>query len=145
MSKQYSAMIPNALAEVTIVGRVTRDAEMRYTPAGKAVTNLSIAVSRRYNDQGEWKEVTSFLGLAVWGEDAAPRANNVKKGDIISATFNVADMKARAYESNGETKTSIEVGRAQVSRVAWAGDAGEGPVVGGLEGAEIPAEDDIPF
>lgn len=141
MSKQYSAMIPNALAEVTVVGRVTRDAEMRYTPAGKGVTNLSIAVSRRYNDNNEWKETTSFISLAVWGEDAAPRAQQIKKGDIISATFSMADLKARTYESQGETKSSLEVGRAQVSRVAWA----NGEATEAVAEAVAPSEDDLPF
>jgi single-strand DNA-binding protein len=144
MSKQYSAMIPNELSAVHVAGRVTRDAEMRFTDTGKQVTNLSVAVSRRYNDQGEWKEVTQFLGVAVWGEDAAPRAANIKKGDIVLVAFSVADLKARAYETqSGEQRVAIEVGRAQVSRIAWAG--GDAPVNGAGDHAEVPAEDDIPF
>jgi single-strand DNA-binding protein len=143
MSKLYSAMIPNALAEVTLVGRVTRDGESRFTQQGTKVANVSVAVSRRYNQDNEWKEVTSFISLSVWG-DAADRVNSIRKGDIISATFSMADMKANAYTTTaGEQRVGLEVSRAQVSRVAWAnGEAGDLAPAGA---AEIPAEDDIPF
>ena len=132
-AKLMQAMIPNALSEVTIVGRVTRDSDgARFTPGGAKVANVSIAVSRRYQQDNEWKEQTAFYSVAVWG-DAADRAGQCKQGDIVSASFSMADVEARLYDSNGEKKAALQVSRGQIARVAWLptsnGNSAEAPVV----------------
>jgi single-strand DNA-binding protein len=144
MATQYAVSIPNMLAEVHIVGRVVRDSEARFTPSGAKVANVSIAVSRRYLPQGqtEWQEQTAFYQLSVWG-DGADRAGSLKKGDVVAATFSMADVEARSYESNGENKASLQISRARVSRFAYAGN-GSGNGNGDANPA-MPAEDDIAF
>lgn len=140
----YSVSLPNAMADVQIAGRVTRDVEMRFTPEGTKVANVNLAVSRRWlpKDSEEWKEQTSFLSVAVWG-DAAERTSNLHKGDVALASFSVADLKAEIFTGNdGESKTSLKVGRAQVSRIAWAnGEHADAPV----EETEAPADEPITF
>ena len=137
MAQLMQAMIPNALAEVSIAGRVTRDAGgARFTDGGAKVANVSIAVSRRYQVDAEWKEETAFYTVAVWG-DAADRAGQCKKGDIVCAVFSMADMEARIYDSNGEKKAGLQVRRGQIARIAWlpTGNGAAAPV------AEAPAEE----
>jgi single-stranded DNA-binding protein len=148
-AKLMQAMIPNTLADVNVTGRVTRDSEgAKFTPSGAKVANVSMAVSRRYNQDGEWKEVTAFYTVAVWG-DAADRAGQCKKGDIVTASFSMADVEARTYnKQDGAVAGALQVNRAQVSRVAWIPVAGSGGNVAAgniVPEAVVPAESDFPF
>jgi single-stranded DNA-binding protein len=140
MAKEYSVMIPNASADVHVIGRVTRDVETKVTPNGANVANISIAVGRRYLPQGqtEWQEQTAFYQLAVWGE-AALRCNGIHKGDIVIASFSMADLSARPY---GEGKASLEVSRAQCSKLAWAVGSNGSPE---MPAAVVAGEDEFAF
>ena len=53
---------------VTLVGNLTRDPELRFTQSGQAIATLGIAVSRRYQQNGEWQEKTSFFNITAWGQ-----------------------------------------------------------------------------
>ena len=124
MALQYNVIIPNALTNAVIAARVTKDAVSRHTDGGTRVTNISVVVARRYQVDGEWKDQSRFLTVTVWG-DAAARAADIKKNNILVIEFSIADMEARPYESNGEHKAELKIGRATVSRMAWvAGDGG---------------------
>src|SRR5512141_528648 len=139
MATPMNAMIPNVASEANMMGRVTRDAEARFTPSGAKVTNLSVAVSRRFQKDEEWKEQTAFFGVAIWG-DAADRAQNIKKGDIVMVSFSLADLEARPYTSGDENKAALQINRAQVSRVAWAHGTSNGNSVPSNEApAVVPA------
>jgi single stranded DNA-binding protein len=120
----YHATISNRAGEILVPGRVTRDVELRYTPQGTAVANVSVAASRSWKPEGseEWQQKTAFLSCTVWG-DAAVRANSIKKGEIVDVVFHVADLAADVYKSkdvdeqgNPVYKASLKVGRAQVYR-----------------------------
>jgi single-stranded DNA-binding protein len=141
MSKDYTVMIPNAAADTHMIGRVTRDVEPNVTPNGANVANISIAVSRRYLPQGqtEWQEQTAFYQLAVWGE-AALRCRGIRKGDIVMASFSMADVSARPY---GEGKASLEVSRAQCSKLAWV--AGSNGASAEMPAAVAAFEDEVAF
>lgn len=133
-----------------IAGRVTRDAEARMADqTGNKVTNLSLAFSRRYNHNGEWKEVAQFMSVAVWGDDAASRAQAIRKGDVVFVEYSAADMQARVYQSNGEHKGALQVNRATVARFAWSENGSAAPEVEGVpslaEGEAVTPEGDYPF
>jgi single-strand DNA-binding protein len=125
MALKYNVIIPNVLSEATIVARVTKDAESRFTPSGTRVTNISVVVARRYQVDGEWKDQSRFMTVTVWG-DAAERAATIKKNNILAISFSAADLEARPYQSkDGEWKAELKVNRATVSRFAWVeGDGG---------------------
>ena len=62
---------------VTLVGNLTRDPELRFTQGGQAVASFGLAVNRRYQQNGEWQEKTSFFNIIAWGqlgENAACRS-----------------------------------------------------------------------
>jgi single-strand DNA-binding protein len=133
----YTVTVPSV--EVTMFGRLVADCEMRYSPNGAAVLSARFVVSRRYNQAGEWKEVASFYRISIWRE-AAERLNErgLKKGDIVSVTFNPADLDAHVYESNGEHKASLEIKSGQMKLIAQKSGNGE----------DVPASetvDEIPF
>jgi single-strand DNA-binding protein len=67
--------------KVILVGNLGKDPEMRYTPSGQAVTNLSVATNRRYTDSsGEQREETVWFRVSVWGRQAETVHQYLRKG-----------------------------------------------------------------
>ena len=89
------------LNDVKLVGRLTRDPELRYTPKGQAVCRLRLAVSRRYKDKAtqEWKEEASFIPVVVWREAAERCGERLKKGSPVY-------VEGRLRSRDGRPKTA---------------------------------------
>lgn len=67
--------------KIVLVGNLGRDPEMRYTPSGQAVTNMSVATNRRYTDSsGEQREETVWFRVSVWGKQAENVHQYLRKG-----------------------------------------------------------------
>jgi single-strand DNA-binding protein len=139
------------LNSVQLVGRLTRDPELRFTTKGAPVCRFDLAVNRRYKDNtGEWKDDTSFIPVVVWREAGQRCGEKLKKG---SPVFVEGRLKSRAWETKeGQKRTGHEVEALRVQFLEKA-DAGpstdEEPVgaaadVGGAS-AEAPVTDDVPF
>lgn len=95
---------------ITVIGNLTGDPELRFTPNGAAVANFTIASTPRNFDRasGEWKEgETLFLRASVWREAAENVAETLKKGTRVIAQ---GRLKSRSYETKeGERRTSMEL------------------------------------
>lgn len=93
---------------VTLVGNITRDPELRFTPNGMATATFGLAVNRRYQDrQGEWQEATSFFDIVCWREMAENAAESLTKGARIIVN---GRLEQRSWESQeGEKRSKIEV------------------------------------
>lgn len=97
------------LNKAIVVGRVTKDLELRFTPSNQAVCTFSIATNRNFKDSqtGEWKEVTSFLSIVAWGKQAEVAADRLKKG---SAVYVEGRLQSRNWETKqGEKRSAIEI------------------------------------
>lgn len=81
---------------VTLVGRLTRDVDLRYTPNGKAVANFNLAVNRPFKNQNGENEA-DFINCQTWGKQAENLANYMKKGNQIGV---VGRIQTRNYENN---------------------------------------------
>ncbi len=92
---------------VTIVGNLTRDPEMRFTPNGAGQAILGVAVSRRYQDrQGEWQEESGFYNVKCWGS-LAENAQSLTKGTRVLVT---GRLEWRQWENQqGEKRTTIDI------------------------------------
>lgn len=67
--------------KVIIIGNVTRDPEVKYTPKGSAVTDVGVAVNRTFStDGGEKREETTFIDVTLWGRQAEIAGEYLKKG-----------------------------------------------------------------
>jgi len=97
-----------SLNKMMIIGNLGADPELRYTPSGKAVTNLRVAVnSNRRGADGEWVEETLWLRVEVWDQAAERAAEQLRKGNRI---FAEGQLRAREYEtSDGQKRTSLEL------------------------------------
>ena len=77
-------------AKVEILGNAGADAEMRFTPGGKEVTNFPIAVNRRWQETGgEKREETVWFDVVTWGKLAEVVNHAVKKGDLVLVTGSI--------------------------------------------------------
>jgi single-strand DNA-binding protein len=101
------------LNKMMIIGNLGADPELRYTPSGKAVTNLRVAVnSNRRGPDGEWVEETLWLRVEVWDQAAERAAEQLRKGNKVYAE---GELRAREYEGNdGQKRTSLEMRFARV-------------------------------
>jgi len=102
-----------SLNKMMIIGNLGADPELRYTPSGKAVTNLRVAVnSNRRGTDGEWVEETLWLRVEVWDQAAERAAEQFRKGNKVYAE---GELRAREYEGNdGQKRTSLELRFARV-------------------------------
>ncbi len=93
---------------VTLVGNLTADPELRFTASGVAMANISIAVSRRYQDRNnEWQEDTSFFRGTCWREIAENVSESLTKGARVIIT---GRLKQRSWENNeGEKRSAVEI------------------------------------
>lgn len=73
-----------SLNKVMLIGNLTRDPEVRYTPKGTAVTDIGLAVNRNYSTEGgDRREETTFVDITLWGRQAEIAGQYMKKGRPI--------------------------------------------------------------
>jgi len=150
------------LNKMMIIGNLGADPELRYTPAGKAVTNLRVAVNDRHRGpDGEWVEETQWFRVELWDQAAERAAERFRKGNKV---FAEGQLRVREYEGNdGQKRSSVEIRFARVQSLERR-DPGEGFGIGegasdappaalprgaAVGGGETPSDtvdlDDIPF
>ncbi len=97
-----------SLNKVLLIGNLTKDPELRYTPNGTAVTNLRIAVNRKFKDRsGELKEDTCFVTVTAWDKQAEICNQHLQKG---RAVFVEGILQSRSWEtSDGQKRSTIDV------------------------------------
>lgn len=69
-----------SLNKVMLMGNLTRDPELRYTPKGQAVTDVGLAVNRKYKVENEMREEVTFVDVTFWGKQAEVVCQWMKKG-----------------------------------------------------------------
>ena len=111
-----------SLNKVMLIGNLTKDPELRYTPQGTAVANLRMAVNRRYRDKNqELKEEVCFITAVVWNKQAETCNQYLHKG---SSVFVEGRLQSRSWEDNTGAKRSVIEVRAE--RVQFMGSPGAG-------------------
>lgn len=136
------------LNNIVLIGRLTRDPELRYTQSGKAVATLRLAVERgTTNPQGE-KE-TDFIDVVVWERQAESAANYLQKGRLVGVQ---GRLQIRTYETQeGQKREKAEVVAMTVRYLDKAQDQ-TGPGAGGGDQRRpgpghdaYDDDDDVPF
>ena len=111
-----------SLNKVLLIGNLTKDPELRYTPNGVAVANLRLAVNRKYKDKaGEWKEDTCFVTVTAWDKQAEVCHQYLQKGRPV---FIEGRLQSRSWEtSDGQKRNTIDV---RAERIQFLGAKGSG-------------------
>ena len=127
---------------VTLVGNITDDPELRFTPSGRPVANFTVAVNKRWkNNDGQWEDkLDGFFRCNVWADQAENAAESLQKGTRVLVT---GRLQQRQWEDNDGNKRSAfeiqvdEVGpslrwsTAQVQKSQRSGGGGGGSQGGG--------------
>lgn len=96
-----------SLNQVTLMGNLTRDPELRQTPTGQNVTSFSLALNRSYKDSsGEWQEATDYIDIVCWGPLAERVAQYLSKGRRCLVQGRV---QSRSWEQDGQKRNKVEV------------------------------------
>lgn len=113
------------LNKVFLMGRLTFDPELRYTPSGTAVTDLKMATSRSWTKDGDRKEETLFIDVTVWDRQAENCCQYLKKGSSVHIE---GSLKLDTWDdkTTGEKRTKIRVQAERVQFLDRRGDSGGG-------------------
>ncbi len=96
-----------SLNQVTLMGNLTRDPELRQIPSGQSVTSFSLALNRSYKDaSGEWKEATDFIDVVAWGPLGERVSQYLTKGRRCLVQ---GRLQSRSWEQDGQKRTKVEV------------------------------------
>jgi single-strand DNA-binding protein len=96
-----------SLNQVTLMGNLTRDPELRQTPTGQNVTSFSLALNRSYKDaSGEWQEATDYIDIVCWGPLAERVAQYLSKGRRCLVQ---GRLQSRSWEQDGAKRSKVEV------------------------------------
>lgn len=92
---------------VTLVGNLTRDPELRFTTGGRGVAQFGLAVNRRFQQNGEWQDQTSYFNIVAWGTLGENAAATLTKGMrvIVSGRLEQREFQTR----EGDKRTAIDV------------------------------------
>ncbi len=113
-----------SLNQVTLMGNLTRDPELRQTPTGQNVTSFSLALNRSYKDaSGEWQEATDYIDIVCWGPLAERVAQYLSKGRRCLVQ---GRLQSRSWEQDGAKRSKVEVLANDVTFLDSRGDDNSG-------------------
>lgn len=92
--------------KVILIGNLTKDPEMRYTPQGTPVATFSLAINYSYKQGDEWKKETTFVDIVVFGKQAESCGQYLNKG---SSALVEGRLQERRWESDGQQRRKFEV------------------------------------
>src|SRR5215211_3145421 len=131
------------LNKVFLIGRLTQDPELRYTPNGAAVSDLRLATSRVYNTKdGERREETLFIDVTVWNRQAEHCCQYLRKGRLVHVE-GFLKMDSWDDKTSGEKRTKIKVEGERVQFLDGRRDdaGGAGPAAHDYDDASSPARE----
>ncbi|MCK8826856.1 single-stranded DNA-binding protein [Natroniella acetigena] len=128
------------LNKIILIGRLTRDPELRYTPNGTAVCNFSLAVERSYKNRDGERDV-DFIDIVVWRKQAEHCANHLNKGRLVAVE---GRLQIRSYETDeGQKRRNAEVVANNVQFLDW--PSSNGGKNNKKQGQAIEEDIDVPF
>ncbi len=140
--------------QITLIGNLGNDPEMRYTPSGVAVASFNLAVNRSWTGQdGQKQDKTTWFRVSVWNKQAETVSQYLSKGRQVLV---IGEMEeARAYtDRDGNMRASLEVKAQSVRFLGQRGDApaGSGDMGGNMGNANTSSannsavpDEEIPF
>jgi single-strand DNA-binding protein len=138
-----------SLNQVTLMGNLTRDPELRQTPTGQNVTSFSLALNRSYKDaSGEWQEATDYIDIVAWGPLAERVSQYLSKGRRCLVQ---GRLQSRSWEQDGQKRNKVEVLASDVTFLDSRGEGGDNEASGGgynktasTDGTSKPAPSSTP-
>lgn len=91
---------------VVLVGRLTRDAELKYTSAGGALCRFSVAINRRRKSGDDWVEEVNFFDIVLWGRQGEVISQYLIKGKQVAVE---GELRQSRWEQEGQSRSKVEI------------------------------------
>ncbi len=144
---------------VILVGNLTRDIELRYTPSGTAVTDMGMAVNERVKRNDQWTDEVNFFDVTLWGRTAEVAGEYLSKGSPVLIE---GRLKYETWEQDGQKRSKVKIvgERMQMlgSRGGGSGSGSGAPAphsnqqqaqstapTAAAPAPNVPPDDDVPF
>lgn len=106
---------------VILIGRLTRDAELKYTAGGQAVCKFSLAVNRRRKNGDQWIEEANFFDVVLWGRAGEAINQYLVKGKQIAVE---GELRQDRWEQDGQNRSKVEIMANNVQLLGGGGGGG---------------------
>lgn len=116
------------LAVAVLVGRLTRDAELKYTNSGQAICHFSVATSSRRKKGDQWVDESSFWDVDLWGKAGESINQYLTKGKLVAVE---GTMRQDKWEQDGQSRMKIIISANSVQLLGTTGGQGSGYSGGG--------------
>ncbi len=126
---------------VVLVGRLTRNAELKYTSGGGAVSKFSIAINLRRKKDEQWVDEAHFFDIVLWGKTAESLNQYLVKGKQVGIE---GQLRQNRWEQDGQARSKVEIFATNVMLLGSAGGAGSGSRQGAGPAAEQRGGQDFP-
>lgn len=94
------------LNHVILIGRLTRDAELKYTANGQAVCKFSVAVNRRRKNGDQWVDEANFFDVVLWGRAGETLNQYLVKGKQVAVE---GELRQDRWEQDGQNRSKVEI------------------------------------
>ena len=94
------------LNHVSLIGRLTRDSELKYTASGQAVCKFAIAVNRRRKSGDQWVDEPNFFDIVLWGRQGESLSQYLIKGKQVGID---GELRQDRWEQDGQNRSRVEV------------------------------------
>ncbi|OHD12807.1 MAG: single-stranded DNA-binding protein [Spirochaetes bacterium GWB1_48_6] len=108
--------------QVVLIGRLTRDAELKYTAGGMAIGKMSIAVNRRTKKAEQWVDEASFFDVSLFGKQAESLNQYLVKGTQIAIQ---GELRQDRWEQDGQKRSSVNIAANDIQLLGRANQSGE--------------------
>lgn len=145
----------NDINQVTLIGRLTRDSELKYTQGGTAVCKFAVAVNRGRKNGDQWTDEAHFFDIVVWGRQGEAVHQYLTKGKQIGV---LGELRQNRWTNDqGQNRSKVEIHASNIQLLGGKGDIKQGvtPENAHLQngsgsdelfsGGPENFEDDIPF
>ena len=147
--RRFLEIIMASYNRVVLVGNVTRDVELRYTPSGTAVTDLGLAVNERVKKNEQWVEESHFFSVTLWGRTAEVAGEYLSKG---SSVLIEGRLKQDRWEKDGQKHQKVTIVGEKMQMLGSKGGGGSRPSAPHTSAAvetataqTAPPDDEVPF
>ena len=91
---------------VVLVGRLTRDAELKYTAGGQAVCKFSVAVNRRRKNGEQWEDEPNYFDVVLWGRQGEALNQYLLKGKSVGVD---GELRQDRWQQDGQNRSKVEI------------------------------------
>jgi len=91
---------------VVLVGRLVKDAELKYTASGQAVSKFSLAINRRKKNGDQWEDEVNYFDVVLWGRQGEAVNQYLTKGKLVGVD---GELRQDRWQQDGQTRSKVEI------------------------------------